>query len=175
MPPKPGSFCKVCRHPLRVEIDEAIRRGVLSNRRIAADYGLKHWNVSRHAAAGHVAPPPNGGKLPPPSYDLPDPRDGSPLATLKRTLHALQQMDVTEMSNGVMLGHSDAIRRTAEAIAKLEPAQSRVVSINDVAGLPQFIGILFEELEPHPELRERIASRLSEIDGAEPMVRRAAP
>lgn len=165
MPPQIGAMCGTCRHDRRQEIDEQLRRGVLSHRRIAMDYGLKHHSVSRHARMGHVAPPPKGSKPYSPSTDA-DPSDDSPIGVLRQTLATLRKMDPAHLSPQVLMNHSDAIRKTVEAIAKIEPVGGLVVTVGEVRGLDVFIAILFDELEPYPDVRERINARFKRAEAA---------
>jgi hypothetical protein len=170
--------CTVCQHPQSAAIDALIGTGVRSLRSLAVDFGLGVKAVQRHAAH-HAARPglarqpraagaaaERAGQALPALGETAGAASSSepldPIGELKAQLAALNVMHQTAMSTPQRLGLMDAKRRTAEALGRALPPPSGRVEVNDVDGLPEFIVILFEELEPYLDVRLRIAQRMKD-------------
>jgi hypothetical protein len=174
--------CTVCQHPQSAAMDALIETGARSLRSLAVDFGLGVKAVQRHALhyagirGSHpgLARQPRADQAQPGQAEraLPQPGEiqapaspGEPLDSvteLRAQLAALNAMDQTAMSTPQRLGLMDAKRRTAEALGRALPPPSGRVEVNDVDGLPEFIAILFEELEPYLDVRLRIAQRMKD-------------
>jgi hypothetical protein len=139
--------CQVCAAPNVAAIDALVKAQAMTLRSIAADTGVAYSSLARHAR-NHVA---KGAPPPVPSTSsLPD--DATPFDVLRASLDDLLAMDTSKMSPRDRIGHREEIRRAVESLHKLTPVDpsSMVLSVHDIAGLEDFIGMIADWLDTVP-------------------------
>lgn len=150
--PVPGALCTVCRSPMLGFIDAGITSGS-TLRSIANQTGVSYAALKRHAANHVVVASPSAS---------PTARLGpgaSSLDAMRQTLDDLIATDLSTLSARGKAAHAEAIRRVAETLARMEPPETlEVARVEDVEGLPEFLGDLFLLGEKHPAIRADIGA-----------------
>jgi hypothetical protein len=167
------ALCATCNFAQHVAIDDMLRAG-RSARSIALAFasqdGPSRYSVDRHLAHRHVAGMPAqtfGGA---PKAVRRAPRgDDDPVAILREAMGFLRAMDPTKLSPAVLVARLDALRKAAESIAKIEPPRrnqdlivDEILDMNN-GFLREAQAIAFLEMEPYPDLRERLTARLKAL------------
>lgn len=155
--------CRICTHPEREAIDQAIISDV-PYRSITERYGVSNGSIARHKEAGHISQAliqANEVREITRSADL-----------LDMTMNLLNEaQDIVEESR------QEGDRRTAlDGIGKITNILKLLMAVNlalserqaktSVTTDPEFqrvMSVIMEELDPYPEVRERISTRLSEV------------
>lgn len=154
--PAPGTGCAVCEHPDHTLIEADIASGLLSNRRIAAKYGMGKDSVGRHVFKRH-----SGDEF---IKSRPDGRGrgqnrrgtgGSPDGSELDKLIVLRAQLEGDMATRPRAETSRELRQVNQRIAELRGADKpKNVTVADVRGLAEQIARWFKALEPYPEARE---------------------
>lgn len=148
--PAPGAGCAVCESPLASDINRALHSGLLSNRKIAARYGVSKDSIGNHVNRrhrGYVAPGERTGDR---GVDVPP--DGS--TELDRLRLARRQLE-DEMSKRPRPEISREIRELNRRVAELEGTDRvREATLGDVEGLREQLRRWADALEPFPDARE---------------------
>lgn len=163
--PTPGTGCTVCEHPDVASINADIGAQALSNRKIAAKYGLDRGAIGRHEYKRHPGVPDTGrapGGVTPP--------DGS--SQLDRLKLIRSQLE-DDMAARARAETSRELRQVNARIAEIEGTdRPKTLSVADVAGLPEQVAAWFRALEPYPEARaammEATTPELRKASGVEP-------
>jgi hypothetical protein len=166
------ALCATCDFAQHVAIDDMLRVG-RSARSIASAFagqgGPSRYSVDRHLAHGHVAgmsAQMSGGA---PQDVHPAPGGDDPVAVLREAMGFLRAMDQAKLSPAVLVARLDALRKAAESIAKIEPPRrhqdltvDEILDMNN-GFLREAQAIAFLEMEPYPDLRERLTARLKAL------------
>jgi hypothetical protein len=163
------SSCTVCDHEQHEEIDAQLRAGVPQTT-VAGVFELGAASVGRHVRNGHVPPGP--------SADVPVavPRgrgrsrgrgvvrsdSSDPVGMAREIIEELRAVDVSKLPPSARSGHYAEMRKALETLHRLDPktAEPTIVSMHDVEGLPEFLEILADVLEPHVAIRRELYKRL---------------
>jgi hypothetical protein len=166
--PTPCATCSFSRH---LEIDDLLRAR-RSARSIAEMFaplgGPSRFSVDRHLANGHVPGMP-ANTIEVLEDPRPAPEPASPVEVMREALDALRAMDPAHLSPAVLVARIDAIRRTAEAIGKQEPApRAEVMSVDDFLDaegglMRRLIASMFIRLEPYPGVRAQVLADIQEL------------
>jgi hypothetical protein len=152
--------CNVCNDVTRVrQIDAALRNRKVSYRALAEKFPpISQHSIRRHDQRGHV--PPEADPGPPKIAD--DLASDDPLVVMRAIIADLRAVDVTKLAPGAKAAHYAELRRTVESLAKMDPATTapQTVTMEEVAGLPEFVAFLAELLEPYPDVRRKLYARL---------------
>ncbi len=153
--------CTVCQHPAREDIDRAlVAAGPLQ--RLAAEFGLSRHALYRHKHA-HI--PAALAK----AQEAKDLLQSDDLFAQVRWLHRkalqiLQQAETARDYRTALLGIREA-RGCLELLAELEQLLDRRPVVNILLS-PEWIkirAVLMDALEPYPEVRAVVATRLWEL------------
>jgi hypothetical protein len=169
--PRWSPQCLVCQSPLVADADAAIRGGAKLTV-VARKTGLPYQSLKRHRRNGHVAG--DGTSAPTRA------KDDSPPGVLREALDALRGMDPARMSQNAAIARIDAIRRTADALSKIEPPDpnagrvmtveefGKVVVADNGATFDRLLEAWFVALEPHPEARSAMFDATQRTLGVAP-------
>jgi hypothetical protein len=155
--------CRACAHPQLAGLDAMIVAGK-TNSQVARTFGISHDSVDRHVRGGHVLgmPAQRWASMPATPASPPKP-DASGVEVLREALDALRAMDPRSLSPAAQIDRIDAVRRTAEALAKAEPAPSPAgVRVEDVTGLREQVARWYVALEQYPEARAAMLAATDE-------------
>ena len=154
--------CAACSVAGSTALDAALAAGQ-PQAAVARRFGLSKHVVHRHVANGHAR---SAGSVRSPVTAGPG---ASAEQQIRSIVESLDAVDLSALPTTAAMQVVRERRLAAEALAKLSgPEPSRIVALREVDGLPELMTVLFEELEPYPELRLRVAGRLDEIGwGAE--------
>jgi len=155
--------CRICSHPERDDIDQAILSGV-SYRSLTEQYGISAGTIARHKEGGHIT---------------------QALVQAKQVQEITRSADLLDMTMSLLNEAQDIVeesrqegdRRTAlDGIGKITNILKLLMAVNlalsdrqaktSVTTDPEFqrvMSVIMEELDPYPEVRERISTRLSEV------------
>lgn len=142
-----GTHCAVCNDGRAATINAAINSG-MSDRRVAADFGLTRSKVLNHRRSGHDG-------VEPPDVALPAFRsvEGRPRDKLQNLIdHSEAQLATAAGSHRI-----DLVRELRIAYNDLEKMSGGAgpdsVAWRDVEGLPELLARLTAALEAYPEAR----------------------
>lgn len=160
--PVSGTGCAVCEHPEHVTINALLNEGTVSRRKIARDFGLGKDSVSRHCWKRHRGYDP---KVP---AARPDDESGEPLderGSLVVQRGQLEQEMVARPRSDI----SRELRQVNARIAEIDGAgRAKLLSVEDVLGLPEQIARWLKALEPFPDARDAmLAATDPKLLGAE--------
>jgi hypothetical protein len=155
--------CRICTHPEREAIDQAIISDV-PYRSITEQYGVSNGSIARHKEAGHIS---------------------QALIQANEVREITRSADLLDMTMSLLNEAQDIVeesrqegdRRTAlDGIGKITNILKLLMAVNlalsdrqaktSVTTDPEFqrvMSVIMEELDPYPEVRERISTRLSEV------------
>lgn len=155
--------CRICTHPEREAIDQAIISDV-PYRSITERYGVSNGSIARHKEAGHIS---------------------QALIQANEVREITRSADLLDMTMSLLNEAQDIVeesrqegdRRTAlDGIGKITNILKLLMAVNlalsdrqaktSVTTDPEFqrvMSVIMEELDPYPEVRERISTRLSEV------------
>lgn len=155
--------CRICTHPEREAIDQAILTDV-PYRSITERYGVSNGSIARHKEAGHIS---------------------QALIQANEVREITRSADLLDMTMSLLNEAQDIVeesrqegdRRSAlDGIGKITNILKLLMSVNlalsdrqaktGVTTDPEFqrvMSVIMEELDPYPEVRERISTRLSEV------------
>ncbi len=154
--PAPGARCSVCRHPDVPLINHAYSGGA-SGLSLAKKYGFGKDTILRHFNKRHPGVPD-----PKPGTEGASRRSGVALGTTREQLEEIRDaLRARVLSGNARTDEMRELRLTVDQLAKMSGEdRPKSVSFRDVIGMDRFMGVLFEELEPFPSVRERIEVRL---------------
>ena len=155
--------CRICTHPEREAIDQAIISDV-PYRSITEQYGVSNGSIARHKEAGHI------------SQALIQANEVREITRSTDLLDMTMNL-LTEAQDIVNESRQDGDLRTAlDGIGKITNILKLLMAVNlalsdrqaktSVTTDPEFqrvMSVIMEELDPYPEVRERISTRLSEV------------
>lgn len=155
--------CRICTHPEREAIDQAILTDV-PYRSITERYGVSNGSIARHKEAGHIS---------------------QALIQANEVREITRSADLLDMTMNLLNEAQDIVdesrqegdRRSAlDGIGKITNILKLLMAVNlalsdrqaktSVTTDPEFqrvMSVIMEELDPYPEVRERISTRLSEV------------
>ena len=162
MPPP----CKVCRHPQRDLIDEALAAG-MSNREAAARWGCSKDGIGRHRA-NHVSAAVQVTAAPT-TEDA-----GTALARLEHLFLRVERVLTAAERSGDLkdtIAASRELRQVTEVVARIrgELDERTQVQVLNVSTDPQWLATraaMLEALRPYPEAATAVASRLLALEQA---------
>lgn len=156
-------LCTVCSHPEHGAINAALASGEVSNRRIAAQYGLSEAAVRRHADS----------HLPASLVEAAGAEEVRNALNVLDQLRAINEtsrailIDARKAKDGELaLKAIDRIQRQIELQAKLLGDIDDRPQVN-VLVMPEWItvrAVLIAALAPFPDARAAVASRLLELE-----------